>query len=241
MVKEKKQKIVIVGKGAFGDLMARFLRPYFTVSFVRRSDDEKSTERKLKHAQIVIYSVPMIGLKDSIERTRLFVQPGTIIVDVTSVKVKPLQLLKKHFPGFEILGTHPIFGPQSVKGNGNSLDGLPMVLCNETCSSKTYNRIKRFCKNELRCRMVEQTAKQHDHEMAHVQGLAHFIGRALKHLDIQSYATATKSYEHLLELRDLLKEDSWELFETIQNTNSETKQVRQQLLNELQSLDQRLQ
>lgn len=237
---KKKEKIVIVGKGAFGDLMAKFLRPYFTVSFIRRSDDEKSIERKLKNAWAVVYAVPMVGMETSIKRTKPFVEQGTVIIDVTSVKVKPLQLIKKYFPEFEILGTHPICGPQSVNLNGGNLDGLPMVLCNETCTNTTYNKIKRFCKKELGCRIIEQSAQQHDHEMAHVQGLAHFIGRALKHMNIQDYATSTHSYHQLVELKQLLEHDSWELFETIQNTNSETKQVRTQLMKQLESLEKQL-
>lgn len=220
--------------------MAKFLRPYCTVSFIRRSDDEKSIARRLQNAHAVIYSVPMVGLENSIARTKPYITQGTIIIDVTSVKVQPLKLLKKHFSKHEILGTHPIFGPRSVQGNGNSLHSLPMVLCNETCSSTTYNTIRRFCKDELGCTIIEQTPAEHDHQMAHVQGLAHFIGRALKHMDIQEYATSTHSYHQLIELRDLLAGDSWDLFETIQNTNPEAKQVRKSFMQELKRLESKL-
>jgi len=179
----------------------------------------------------------MIGLEDSIKRTKRFIDKETIVLDVTSVKVKPLALIKRHFKGYQILGTHPVFGPQSSK---NGIEGLPVVLCNVSCKPKTYIAIKSFLKKKLLVQVIEQTAKQHDHEMAHVQGLAHFIGRALKHIDIKDYVTATQSYRQLLELRDLLQNDSWELFQTIQNENPEAKKVRRSLLKELSDLNKHL-
>jgi len=118
--------------------------------------------------------------------------------------------------------------------------GLPLVLCQTTCIDKTYKKIKNFCKKELACHVIEQTATRHDHEMAHVQGLSHFIGRALKHIEISDYATSTESYKQLVELRDLLAGDSWDLFETIQNTNSETKKVRTKFLKELEKIEKKL-
>ncbi len=76
--------------------------------------------------------------------------------------------------------------------------------------------------------------------MANVQALTHFIGRALLNLDIKNYASNTKSYEQLLEVASLLKDDSWELFTTIQNTNPEAKKVRKALFKELLSLEKKL-
>jgi len=237
---KKKESLVIVGKGAFGDLIEKFLKPHFSVQFVRRSDTDLEIKEKISGCRVLIFSVPMIGLEYSIMRTKNYVARETLVIDVTSVKVKPLHLLKKHFKHNQVLGTHPILGPQSVKKNKNSLAGLPLVLCQETTSDKTYKKIKQFCKKELGCRVIEQTAAQHDKEMAHVQGLSHFIGRALKQLDIANYQTSTESYRQLVELKDLLAGDSWELFETIENTNPEAKKVRKKFVLELAKIEKKL-
>ena len=74
--------------------MAKFLRPYFTVVFVRRSDNQSDLAKKITNTKAIIYSVPMVGLEQSIIRTKPFVTSDMLIIDVTSVKVKPLQLLK---------------------------------------------------------------------------------------------------------------------------------------------------
>ena len=76
--------------------------------------------------------------------------------------------------------------------------------------------------------------------MAKVQGLTHFIGRAIVQMDIKSHLTNTKSYEQLLELKDLLAEDSWELFQTIQNTNPEAVKTRKQFTKAIADLENQL-
>lgn len=76
--------------------------------------------------------------------------------------------------------------------------------------------------------------------MAEVQGLTHFIGRALVNINIKSHLTNTKSYEQLLGLKQLLHDDSWELFSTIQNTNPKAKSVRAVFIKELNRLEKEL-
>jgi prephenate dehydrogenase len=55
--------------------------------------------------------------------------------------------------------------------------------------------------------------------MAYVQALTHLIGRSLAALDIPDEALATTSYQHLLELMRLIRDDSFELFTAIQTLN----------------------
>lgn len=225
-----KQKIAIVGYGQFGRFMAKHLKPYFTIIPFTRDTEPK----KISSCDVVIFAVPWSGLETAISRLKSHIRPDTLIVDVTSVKQKPLALLQKQFPTHEILGTHPIFGPQSGK---NGVKGLPIVLCNISFTKAHYTAVKKLLKETLGLHVIEETAAQHDAEMARVQGLTHFIGRALLHLDIKSYATNTKSYAQLLELKRLLEKDSWELFTTIQNTNPEAKIVRKELLTTLTELE----
>ena len=226
----KKHKIAIVGYGQFGRFMAKYLRSYYTVVPIQR----ETKPEKIADCDIVIFAVPWNGLEKAILSLKKHIKNEARVIDVTSVKQKPMSLLIKHFRGHEILGTHPIFGPQSGK---NGLEGLPIVLCNVSFSKKHYYQTKRFLKQTLKLRVIERTAKQHDNEMARVQGLTHFIGRALVNMDIKNYLTNTQSYEQLLELRDLLSEDSWELFTTIQNANPEAKKIRATLVKELSKLE----
>lgn len=230
---QHKQKVAIVGYGQFGRFMAKHLRTHVSVVPIRRTHDPK----RIATCDIVIFTVPYEGLEETIKRLKPHIKKSALIIDVTSVKQKPIALLKKHFKGHGILGTHPIFGPQSGK---NGIEGLPVVLCNVSFSKKNYASVKRFLRKELALKIIELSPKEHDREMARVQGLTHFIGRALLQLDVHTYPSNTKSYEQLLELKRLLRNDSWKLFETIQNANPEAKYIRKQFLNELKKIEQKL-
>ena len=229
----KIQKIAIVGQGQFGKFMMTHLEKHFEiVPFSRVSNPET-----LRTCDAVVFAVPFSSLEAVIIKVCAYIPPHTLILDVTSVKQKPIAILKRYFKTQQIIGTHPIFGPQSGK---ISIEGLPIVLCNISAKTKTYTSIKRFLKHELKLRVIEQTPKEHDHQMANIQALTHFIGRALINLKIANYPTNTKSYEHLLELCDILSKDSWELFKTIQNTNAEAKKIRKRFVAELINLEKKL-
>ncbi len=226
-------KVAIIGRGQFGLFMSRHLDTHCNVVLIGRDSDPSD----ISICDVVIFAVPFEALHDAAKRYKKFVHPKAIVVDVCSVKQKPIVVLTKHFPKHQILGTHPVFGPQSGK---NGISGLPIVLCNVSCTKRTYQKIVTFLKEILLLSIIEETPKQHDHEMANVQALTHFIGRGLLHMNIKSYATNTQSYQHLIELTKLLQFDSWELFTTIQLANPEAKIVRKKLLKSLQSLEQDL-
>lgn len=229
----KKPRIAVIGYGQFGRFMAKNLRPYGTIVPINENTEPKA----IAHCDVVIFAVPFDSLPIAISSFKNSIKQTALILDVTSVKQKPLALLKKAFPKNEILGTHPIFGPQSGK---HGIKGLSIVLCNVSFTSKHYTAIRKFLKNELELKVIEQTPKQHDTEMARVQALTHLIGRSIAELDIKSYATNTKSYEQLLELKELLKNDSWELFETIQNANPEAKIIRKEFIRTIKNIETKL-
>jgi prephenate dehydrogenase len=254
MPKSSQQKSIsigIVGWGSFSRFIAPLLAKHATVYVYARPEKQASLEVELKNKKNVrsgseadlrelayfVFSVPLGSLESVAKEYSNKLNEKTIIVDVTSVKVRPLQILKKYFKKQQILGTHPIFGPQSGK---NGIAGLPIVLCNVSVEKSRYARIKRFLSSTFGLSIIEQTAEQHDREIAYVQGLAHFIGRALKEMNIREYSTSTESYKQLLQLVNLIGDDSFELYKTIQNGNKYTKNVRKKLLDTLTSLEKKI-
>ena len=227
--------IGIIGFGSFGQFMAGHLSPHAEVRAYDPNQKDLSTDLKtVCSSELVIFAVPFNALEEAAKSAVPFIPSQTHIADVTSVKVKPLQILQEYFPHNPILGTHPIFGPQSGR---ESIVGLPIVLSNISWDVESYAAVRAFLVDTLKLRVIEKTPEEHDKEMAHVQGLAHFIGRALKDMDIKDYETNTFSYHQLVKLRDLLKEDSWELFETIENANPYAADIRAKLMNALQTLE----
>lgn len=82
--------------------------------------------------------------------------------------------------------------------------------------------------------------EQHDIEMACIQGLSHFIGKALFIMGIKEFETATKGYNNLIQLKETVGYGSWELYKTIQNGNPLAKNMRQEFLKTLKDLEKKL-
>lgn len=249
MEKTSKTKIGIIGYGNFSKFIVPHLAKHAEVYIYGRADKKlelenilnknikAGSESDLANLDYLILSVPLNGIEEVCKFYKDEISKKTIIADVTSVKVKPLKLIQKYFKGYKILGTHPIFGPQSGK---DGLKDLPMVLSNVSLSDDEYLKIKTFLSEKLKLKIIEKTPEKHDEEMAYIQGLSHFIGRALSVIDIKDFETATKSYGQLLNLKDLLRDDSWELYKTIQNGNPKTVKVRKDFLKVLNNLETKL-
>jgi Prephenate dehydrogenase len=157
-----------------------------------------------------------------------------LVIDVSSVKVKPVDLMTSKLPEtVQILGTHPLFGPQS---GAKGIKGLNMVLCPVRINDKNFKRIAHFLEDEIGLNLLIRTPELHDKQMAYVQALTHFIGRAVNEIDIPDIEQKTPAYQYLLDIKRNLGKDSMELFLTIERENPYSSEVIDEFLAELQRL-----
>ena len=105
---------------------------------------------------------------------------------------------------------------------------------------KNIEKIKNFLVTDLGLEVLIRTPKEHDMEMAYVQGLTHFIGKAINGMDIKDFEQSTVAYHHLFELKELLKTGSMELFLTIENENPFAKKVRKEFVKELKWIEKQI-
>lgn len=235
----------IIGFGSFGQFIALHLKDYFDLYATNRSDKSKEAEElgvtyssliEIAQKDIVILCIPVQFLEDTLIKIKDLVKANSLILDVSSVKVIPIELMKKHLPSkVEIIGTHPLFGPQSGK---NGIKGLNCVLCHDNSPNSAH--IRHFLKSKLKLNVLERTAETHDKQMAYVQALTHFVGRAVNELDIPDVDQKTDAYQYLLNIKRNLGQDSWDLFKTIEEENPFAKQVRIQFMEELEKLHSQL-
>ncbi|MFQ3621428.1 MAG: prephenate dehydrogenase/arogenate dehydrogenase family protein, partial [Spirochaetales bacterium] len=160
-------------------------------------------------------------------------KPNCLVADTCSVKIYPIQMMEKYLPSsVSILGTHPMFGPDSAKAG---LQGLPMILTPVRLDSELY----KFWENtflSLGLRVVQMSAVEHDREAAFTQGVAHFIGRVLKDMDLQPSPIATVGYRKLLEIMEQTCNDPWQLFLDLQSYNPYTPEMREKLQRSLKHI-----
>lgn len=243
-----KYQIGIIGYGDFTKLMCEYLAPYADIVVSSRSHDSGDAGFGSRFAMldevlsqpILIPSIPSQFFEIFFTENKDRINPDALVIDVCSVKVKPLQVLEQLLPETcQIIGTHPMFGPASVYKN-NGLDGLKCVVCPVRVGQETLDSFTGFVADILKLRVINKTPEQHDQEMAYVQGLSHYIGRTMDIMNIPNTELATLAYDDLLDMKNIQGHDSWELFESIMNENPYAREVNQKFKQAIQQLDHQL-
>ena len=239
------KQIGFIGFGNFGKFIIPHLKPYFDISIYDVKDYSKEVETMgcnwgslaaVASKDAVILGVPVQYLENLLIDIKDHVKHTALVIDISSVKVKPIQLMQKYLPEtVELIGTHPLFGPQSGK---YGIAGLNLVVC--PVRSKKAKSLINFFSNVLQLNVLERTPVVHDQQMAYVQALTHFIGRAVNEMDIPDVEQKTPAYQSLLDIKRNLGRDSMDLFLTIEKENPYAKAVRDQFIEELNILNKKL-
>ncbi|KAJ4978472.1 hypothetical protein NE237_009252 [Protea cynaroides] len=222
-----KLRIAIVGFGNFGQFLAKTLvqQGHTVLAYSRSNNFDIATKLGVsfysdphdlceEHPDVILLSTSIISTESVLKSLPLQrLKRNTLFVDVLSVKEMPrnmfLQILP---PEFDIICTHPMFGPESGK---NGWAGLPLVYEKVRIGSEAsrVNRCNHFLNifAQEGCRMVEMSCAEHDRHAAGSQFITQFIGRTLGKIDLDFTPINTKGYETLLNLRDITSGDSFEL------------------------------
>lgn len=244
----KRFSIGIVGYGDFTKLLIEHLAPYAEIVVSSRTHEKGdagfgaqfANTREVLAQPIIIPSIPSQFFEDLFAEHKAEVNPKAIVIDVSSVKVKPLEVLEKMLPETcQIIGTHPLLGPASVQKN-KGLAGLRCVVSRVRAQDEIYEELKSFLRDELGLKVIEKTAHEHDKMMAYVQGLSHYIGRVMQVMDIPETELSTFAYDDLLDMKRIQGGDSWELFESIMKENPYAFEINKEFKEGILELDSRL-
>ncbi|GAQ79610.1 arogenate or prephenate dehydrogenase family protein [Klebsormidium nitens] len=228
-LREKSKLLIgVVGFGNFGQFIAkRMIQHGHTVLGYSRGDYSKVAEdmgaryfRDIddfceEHPDVVIICTSILSTERVLRAVPFQrLRRSTLFVDMLSVKEFPKALFQQLLPkDFDLLCTHPMFGPESGKG---AWTGLPFVY-DKVRVGKNHarqDRCERFLKvfEQEGCRMVEMTCEEHDKYAASSQFITHTVGRVLGQLALESTPINTKGYETLLSLVDNTCKDSFDLY-----------------------------
>jgi prephenate dehydrogenase len=239
--RQHKGRLGIIGYGIFGRFMAAHLAPHFEVlvwSRTRRETDPGVRWAGLAEAAacpVVILAVSVQSLEEMLRKAAPHLQPGTLVFDVASVKTVPVQLMQELVPaGCDIIATHPVFGPQS---GAKGIAGLTVVTWPVRVKHERYEAVQRFLGHTLGLKVLEVSPEEHDRQMAYVQALTFFIGRALGEMELPAPELTVPKYEYLREIRKLVAGDTAELFELVQRYNPYAEAVRERFVSELERIE----
>lgn len=231
----------LIGLGAFGRLAATHLAPHLDLVAhdPAATAVEGVTLASLTEAAarpVVILAVPVQSMAEVCREIAPFIQPGALVMDVASVKLEPMAAMREALPaGTRILGTHPLFGPQSA---ADGLEGQSIVLCPEPGVDPTC--VANFLRDDLRLDVHVSDADTHDRTMASVQALTHLVSKVITDLDLPAAPYTTRSYELLKQAADLVAGDSDALFRAIERHNPHAADLRARFFRTARALDERL-
>ena len=63
------------------------------------------------NADVILLSVPMDNFEEVVEQICHYTHPEQVIIDITSLKVLPVEIMSKYIKTGLVLGAHPAFGP----------------------------------------------------------------------------------------------------------------------------------
>lgn len=212
------KRVVIVGFGRFGELLANMSVNTFDITIVENDPKRaKLAQTKgyvvailevVKNADLIFLAVPISQIEKVLIKLAPLINKNQVVMDFCSVKVYPINLMRKHLRAGQILGTHPMFGPDSAK---TGLSGLQVALCPINIKPDNLKLIKAFWVDHG-LTVTETTPDAHDYDTVYSQALTYSIAKIILNMNLMPITFTTKSFNALSEIANLSANDSDQLF-----------------------------
>ena len=226
--KERGYEVAVWGKGGKIEIARKMEVPF-------ASDLETS----IPQSDIVIVSVPINVTEETIAEIAPKMKAGSLLMDFTSIKVKPVEAMRKFSPSdVEILGTHPMFGPTIP-----TIRGQTVILVPVKGRSEKWFPVVRELFEESGAHVEVTTAAEHDMLVSVVQGLTHFayisIGMTIDMLDFdlkKSRKFVSPVYDIMLDFVGRILGQNPHLYALIQMENPGVLEVHNAFIRECEEL-----
>jgi prephenate dehydrogenase len=220
----RKPTVGLFGFGGFGRLIAAELAPHVNLKI---HDPYISvlggvSLHEAAEADVIILAVPVSEIRNICEEIADFLKPGAMVVDVGSVKLAPIADMVECLPDHvQIVGTHPLFGPQSAK---DGVAGHKLSLC--PVRGQDWRLLRSFLVRSLKLKVITCRPDEHDRETAIVQGLTHLIAKVMRDMGPLPTRMTTASFELLTQAMEMVKDDPPAVLNAIETANPFAADVR---------------
>lgn len=222
--------IGIIGYGSFGaflEVLINRFAPSITVKiYSSRFEPDGAkffTLEEVAGSDAVILAVPIAVFEDTLKKIVPLMKPEGIIIDVATVKVHTVALLKKLAANQPYLAAHPMFGPESYAKKGGEVNGLRIVMTDITIPAKQYQEFVLFLK-KCGFDVIEMSAESHDKHLAETLFLTHFVGQVVSRGKFDRTAIDTVSFGYLMDATESVKHDT-SLFQDVYRFNPYCEEV----------------
>ncbi len=231
MVMNRATRIAIIGgAGKMGRWFANFLLRDGKEVAIADSNREKLLEARnqlavetmsnveaVRSADTVLISVPIDSFEEVVEQIHPYTHSGQVIIDITSVKVFPVEVMHKYIRAGLVLGAHPMFGP-GAKDVSNKNFILTPTSEEETALAQ---EIRQYLETRG-ARVTLMTPYEHDEMMTMILGLPSFIAMVSADTLLSfdklklTRAISGSTYKLLLMLAESVVSEDPELYASLQ-------------------------
>ena len=236
----KIKTIGVIGLGRFGTMAYQYLkaskevRVYDANQKVLSKCPAARSFAEVVAADLIVLAVPISVVERVCHDMARLLKPGQLVVDTCSVKEKPIKIMLRELPEqVQILGTHPLFGPDSGK---NGIVGLKIAVCPVRIQPGSYQVVLRYLKS-LGLITLETTPEEHDRQIARTQAVFHLIAQACKRLNWGGEDITTPGPETFFKLLKSVQNDTDQLFFDLQRENQHAAKARAEFIEEVIRLD----
>ena len=234
--------IGIYGMGRFGRYWAEMLvnrsGGKYTISVASRSHFQPpdgcvlASLEEVAQCDILFLTVAISAMEETLAHIAPIISSPCILCDTCSVKQYPCALMRRYIaPPVALIGTHPLFGPDSAGAHSELLVALTPVRATD---SATKTCVDIF--SALQLNTITLTPEEHDRQVATTQGITHLLGRALSALNFSQQSLSTLGYRKLLDVMTQTCNDSWQLFVDLQRYNPYSAQTVSHFVEALQKI-----
>lgn len=244
-------KIAILGAGKMGVWFAKFfLSKGYTVVLADRKEEKLANLKSELQAEMttdfgqavvgadqILICVSISALEEVVKAISLAVHPGQVVMDISSIKEKPVKIMHDHLKATTVLGTHPLFGPGS-----NGVKHKAYVLTPTNPEEERFaDQFKAWLQKE-EANVFVMSPQKHDELMSVVLGLPHFLGLvALETLLEQKNLAETKqvagtTYKMLFTLAEATALETPDLYANLQTSLPELGKIEETFIAKAQEL-----
>lgn len=235
---------ILGGTGSFGQHLGEMLEEGNEIAISGKKVEEAeevaeehgwkhgTNKQVVKGADIVIVAVPISETVETIFKVGPEISDDTLFCDITSVKKKPVEAMKKYSD--EVLGMHPMYAPS------NSVEGQKVVLCPE--KGQKWTEMEEFWK-EQGAEIHITDPESHDEAMSLVQGLMHFselvVAETIRKSDIGGEEMSNYSspvYQLITDLTARMLNQKPGLYGSIQAENPENEEIRKEFVDSAEEI-----
>ena len=233
----------IIGLGRFGKVLAGIMKDSFSLTAYDKKNLSAEAKKigipfvpldQASQADVVVLAVPIGEIENACKEISPLLKSGTLVMDTCSVKEHPLQKMKELLPeSVEILGTHPLFGPDSVHDKKAWRIALCPARTSRLDATASFLKEKGFT-------VIVTSPEEHDKQVAQALNVPHLIGHALANMGFKDQEIKTLHHDRLLEIMRVAKNDSEELFTDMNKHNRYAREAANSLAKNLKALAERL-